>query len=35
MSKNPLIEEIGGEEEGEAPVVAPVLVEAEGDERRR
>ena len=35
MSKNPLIETVGGEEEGEAPVAAPVLVGAEagaGDE---
>ena len=34
MSKNPLIEAIGGEEEGEAPVTAPVSFEAEsaGDE---
>ena len=31
MSKNPLIEEIGGEEEGEAPAVAPVVVDAEGE----
>ena len=30
MSKNPLIEDIGGEEEGEAPVVAPVMIDAEG-----
>src|SRR5688500_10736098 len=30
MSKNPLIESIGGEEEGEAPVVAPVLVDSDG-----
>src|SRR5687768_16476468 len=29
MAKNPLIEAIGGEEEGEAPVAAPVLVDAE------
>ncbi|HZB70285.1 MAG TPA: RNA polymerase sigma-54 factor, partial [Sphingomicrobium sp.] len=26
MSKNPLIESVGGEEEGEAPVAAPVSV---------
>ena len=34
MAKNPLIESIGGEEEGEAPVAAPVSFEAEsvGDE---
>ena len=30
ISKNPLIEEIGGEEEGEAPVVAAALADAEG-----
>jgi len=30
ISKNPLIEEIGGEEEGEAPAVAAVMVDAEG-----
>ncbi|MGI8611420.1 MAG: RNA polymerase factor sigma-54 [Sphingomicrobium sp.] len=29
MSKNPLIESIGGEEEGEAPVAAPVSFEAD------
>ncbi len=29
MSKNPLIEAIGGEEEGEAPVAAPVMAEAD------
>jgi RNA polymerase sigma-54 factor len=34
MSKNPLIESVGGEEEGEAPVAAPVSVAADatGDE---
>ena len=34
MSKNPLIESVGGEEEGEAPVAAPVAVAADaaGDE---
>ena len=30
MSKNPLIEDIGGEEAGEAPAVALVVVDAEG-----
>ena len=30
MSKNPLIESVGGEEEGEAPAATPVLVDAEG-----
>jgi RNA polymerase sigma-54 factor len=29
ISKNPLIETVGGEEEGEAPAAAPVMVEAE------
>ena len=29
MSKNPLIEAIGGEEEGEAPVAAPAVAEAD------
>ena len=29
MSKNPLIEEIGGEDEGEAPVATPAMVDAE------
>ena len=34
ISKNPLIEAVGGEEEGEAPVAAPVAFEgdSEGDE---
>ncbi|MEO5611793.1 MAG: RNA polymerase sigma-54 factor, partial [Sphingomicrobium sp.] len=30
MSKNPLIEEIGGEEEGEAPGAAPVVLDVDG-----
>src|SRR5688572_7128278 len=32
MSKNPLIESVGGEEEGEGPVTARVLVGAEAGE---